>query len=440
MTAHPVLLEISDAARPKSVGFVTRVHLGHIDASGPMCTIGDLCKIEANSGEDVIAEVAKVDESGIVLVPLTRSTEISPDARIEAMASRRKVGVGEEYAGRIIGALGEPLDQGATIFPAGRYELNGRILKPLDRADSKDVLITGVKAIDGALTLARGQRVGIFAASGVGKTTLVRQLIDQVQADRCILCLVGERGKEVQAIWQSICQNNSQSKFTCVAATSDEAAALRVRAVKQALCLAEYWRDRGEHVLFLLDSVTRFAMALRDVGLAAGEPPTLRAYTPNVFAELPRLVERCGAAAAGGAITAVLTVLSETDDVDDPIVEVMKSLLDGHIVLSRQLAERGHFPAIDLISSVSRQAEALMSDDHLAAAKNLIANLSTYEASKVMIESGIYKKGSNPDLDLAIAQKTAITKFTKQASDEALDFRATVTGLIQIARSGEVVA
>ncbi|MEM9584758.1 MAG: FliI/YscN family ATPase [Pseudomonadota bacterium] len=429
MNAHPVFLKLEEAAQPSRSGVVVRMFPGHIEASGPMCAVGDLCSIETSEQEPVIAEVAKVDEERIILVPFRQGAQIVPEARVVSLGAKAKVGVGDEYSGRIIDALGHPLDQYEKIALTERRDLNSKVLKPLERESPQTVLQTGIRAIDGALTLARGQRVGIFAASGVGKTTLIRQLIDQVDTDHCVLCLVGERGREVQSIWDSISNSGQTKRYTCVAATSDEPAALRVRAVKQALCLAEYWRDQGKHVLLLMDSVTRFAMALREVGLAAGEPPTLRAYTPNVFAELPRLVERCGAAVNGGAITAIMTVLSETDDVDDPIVEVMKSLLDGHIVLSRQLAEHGHFPAIDLIASVSRQAETLMSDQHLAAAKALISTLSTYEEAKVMIESGIYKAGSNHAIDRAISLKEAISKLLCQGQSEAISFQETVEDL-----------
>jgi flagellum-specific ATP synthase len=244
-----------------------------------------------------------------------------------------------------------------------------------------------------------------------------------------VLCLVGERGREVESIWRAVSTMSRPERFTCVAATSDLSAPLRVRALHQALALSEAWRGEGKHVLLIVDSVTRFAMALREIGLAAGAPPTLRAYTPNVFAALPRVVERCGAAKAGGSITAVMSVLSETDDVDDPIVEVMKALLDGHIILSRQLAEQNHFPAIDVIRSVSRQSERLMKPAQAIAARRAIAVLSTYEDARVMIESGIYKPGANAKLDEATALREGLLEFMRQGGGERTSYSETVSWL-----------
>jgi flagellum-specific ATP synthase len=286
------------------------------------------------------------------------------------------------------------------------------------------------------LTLAAGQRVGVFAASGVGKTSLMEQLAAQVECDRCILCLVGERGREVEAIWRKLSAGSDAGRYTVVAATSDESAAMRARSVSYALCLADYWRSKGEHVVLMIDSVTRMAMALREIGLAAGAPPTVRAYTPNVFTALPRLVERCGAVAGGGAITAIMTVLSETDDVDDPIVELMKSLLDGHIILSRALAEQGHFPAIDVPRSVSRGADRLVPPEHCKAMRAAVALLGAYEEARVMIESGVYKSGTNAAVDRAVAARPELTAFLRQPSDERVPLGDAVRRLSGITGRG----
>jgi flagellum-specific ATP synthase len=233
----------------------------------------------------------------------------------------------------------------------------------------------------------------------------------------------------VEGAWRELSTSGDPKRYACVAATSDLSPALRVRAVNQALCLAEYWRERGRHVLFVLDSVTRFAMALREIGLAAGAPPTIRAYTPNVFAKLPRIVERCGAAKSGGSISAIMSVLSETDEVDDPIVEIMKSLLDGHIILSRELAERGQFPPIDIVRSVSRQASSVMSSAHLAAARRAIAALATYEEARVMIESGVYKSGANPRIDEAVRWRDSLAEFRRQDVGESISLAESVVRL-----------
>jgi flagellum-specific ATP synthase len=329
--------------------------------------------------------------------------------------------------------LGQAIDGGPDILPDAHLPIAGRTIAPLDRHEPNTILETGIRALDGLLTMGQGQRIGVFSASGVGKTTFIRQCAAQVDCDHCIVCLVGERGREVQQIWQALSRSNDKQRFTCVAATSDLSAPLRARAAYQALCIAEHWRDAGKHVVLVLDSVTRFAMALRELGLAAGAPPTLRAYTPNVFSALPRLTERCGAVAGSGAITAIMTVLSETDEVDDPIVEVMKSLLDGHIILSRSLAEQGQFPAVDITRSVSRQSEKLTSAAHAGAARRAIALMATYDDARVLVDSGLYKAGVNAKLDEAIRERASLLAFLKQGQDERTPLVTTLERLQQSA-------
>lgn len=433
MTRHRFLDRLDRAALVRPYGLIRKVAQGHFEASGPACTVGDLCEIGAE-GTSVLAEVASVDAQGLILVPLEQDKAVRPAARVVALPHGGTAGVGEGYAGRAIDALGRPIDGKAAIAPSATMPLAGSVPRPLDRAAPERAVPTGIRAIDGLLTLGEGQRIGIFAASGVGKTSLLEQLAAQIGCDRCVLCLVGERGREVEAIWRALSARPDADRFTLVAATSDEAAALRARAANVALCLAEYWRDRGEHVLLVVDSVTRLAMALREIGLAAGEPPTVRAYTPNVFATLPRVVERCGATRANesgkaGAITAIMTVLSETDDIDDPIVEVMKSLLDGHILLSRALAELGHFPAIDVSRSISRQASRLIEPPHAAAARSAIALLGVHEEARVMIESGVYKAGASAEIDRAIAARPGLMAFLRQGQDESVPFERAVAAL-----------
>ena len=420
MTVHPMVLQLSSLSPARRVGYVRKVSAGRIETSGPLASVGDICEIaSADFGDPpILAEVAAVHEEHLVLVSLNPTASVTPEAEVVLRPTRNLGPVGDAFAGRAVDALGQPIDDGGPILSEAMAPLEGHILAPLERLDANRMLETGLRALDGLLTLGHGQRIGILAAAGVGKTTLMRQLATQVTADRCILCLVGERGREVEGIWRDLASRTDRSRFTCVAATSDLSAPLRVRSVHQALCLAEHWRAKGEHVLFILDSVTRYAMALREIGLAAGAPPTLRAYTPNVFAALPRMVERCGGAKAGGSITAVITVLSETDDVDDPIVEIMKSLLDGHIVLSRQLAEQGHFPAIDVLRSVSRQSSQLMPANHAPAAKRALGLLAAYDEARLMIEGGIYKPGTSAQIDEAIRAREPISLFLKQRHDE----------------------
>jgi flagellum-specific ATP synthase len=429
MTAHPFLQRLERAEFVHAYGFVEKVAKGYFEASGPACTVGELCSVEAADGAPLLAEVAGVDRERIVLVPLEAERAVRPRARVRAVPGGGEVPVGQGFGGRAVDAMGRPLDGGAEIIGTDRVAIGGDVPRPLERVTPSRAVVTGLRAIDGLLTIAEGQRIGIFAASGVGKTSLLEQLAAQISSDRCILCLVGERGREVEAIWRDLSSRSDAARFTVVAATSDESAALRARSVSQALALAEYWRDRGEHVLLFVDSVTRLAMALREIGLAAGEPPTVRAYTPNVFSALPRMVERCGATRSGGAITGIMTVLSETDDVDDPIVELMKSLLDGHVVLTRTLAERGHFPAIDLSRSISRQASRLMAPDHARAAQGAVGMLGIYEESRMMIESGVYRAGARADIDRAIAGRSGLMEFLKQPQDKRVAWDDTVRQL-----------
>ncbi|MBO9714800.1 FliI/YscN family ATPase [Sphingomonas sp.] len=428
MTEHRFITRLREAALVRPHGVIRKVAQSHFEATGPECTVGDLC--EVGEGQDpVLAEVAAVDEQGLILVPLQQQRRVRRAARVRLLPGAGAVAVGPAFAGRAIDALGRPIDGGAAIPAAVRVPASGDVPAPLDRVTPEKIVATGVRAIDGLLTLGAGQRIGIFAASGVGKTSLVDQLVRQIECDRCVVCLVGERGREVEAMWRMLSARDDAERFTLVAATSDESAPMRARAANVALCLAEYWRARGEQVLFVADSVTRLAMALREIGLASGEPPTVRAYTPNVFAALPRVVERCGAVRGGGAITAVLTVLSETDDVDDPIVETMKSLLDGHVVLSRTLADRGHFPAIDVSRSISRQAGRLMTDAHAQAAQAAQALLGTYEEARVMIESGVYKPGASAEIDRAISARPGLMAFLQQGQGDCVAFAQTVASL-----------
>lgn len=434
MTQH-MLRERLRAVDPiLRMGRVRRISATHVEADGPNVTLGTLCDIEAHGGaQRYLAEVVRVNQESITLSPLEEGFATFSGAIVRARAKSGEVPVGLAFLGRAVDALGRPTDGKGPIHAEQFLPLRGMAPAPLERSSPKTVLETGIRAIDGLLTLGRGQRVGVFAASGVGKTTLLTQLAQHVEADITILCLVGERGREIEAIWHEGLDDEKRAKSILVTAPSDQSAAMRVRASHYALALAEYWRSRGKHVLFLLDSVTRLAMAMREIGLAAGEPPTVRGYTPSVFAHLPKLVERCGALKSGGAISGVLTVLSETDDNDDPISELMKSLLDGHIVLSRSLAEEGQFPAIDVCRSVSRQSENLLLPEHRRRALQILEWTSLQRSSRTLVDSGLYAKGANPRVDRAIEKYPDILKFLKQPRHERAALDTTTSALTQLA-------
>lgn len=397
---------------------ITEIGQNTLTADGPHCQIGDICTLGA--GENApLAEVVALGRTRVELSPLTRFDGIKQGDPLTLSRRHSRLPVGDDFAGRCVNALGLSIDGG----PATTASQSADRSPP--SATSKTVfpkrVPTGFRAIDTMLPLAQGQRTGIFAASGVGKTTLVEQLSQRLDCDKIVICMIGERGREVERIWRLHAGSKQSAPVTIVAATSDESASLRVRAMRQALALCEEWRERGEHVVLLVDSVTRLAMALREIGLAAGEPPALRSYTPNVFAALPSFVERCGAISGKGAITAIFTVLSETDDVDDPIVETMKSLLDGHIVLSRELAERSHFPAIDIRASISRVTDQLLDQilrERAQMARKIIA---THHDARAMIESGLYQEGSNPEIDSAVAAWPRLQDFLIQPDHEFSD-------------------
>ena len=430
----PALLDriVTTEAFPAE-GRILRLGASEIVADGPDLSIGAQCVAFAKGLDPVRAQVVSVADNQVTLVPFHTVDGLRVGDVVRAVAGKEGLPVGDGFAGRAIDALGRPIDGGPPIRATAPAKQTTGIL---DRLSPDRPLQTGIRAIDGMLSIGHGQRIGIFAASGVGKTRLIEQILRQVDCQRVVICLVGERGREVEVLWRQVAASAQRDRTTIVAATSDERAPMRAQAVEQALALANHWRSLGEDVLFVVDSVTRLAMALREIGLVAGEPPTVRAYTPNVFRELPRLVERCGAIRQGGSITAIFTVLSENDDVDDPIVEVMKSLLDGHIVLSRRMAQAGHFPAIDVGRSISRLFDRLVDPEQARAATRCRALLVCYEEARILIESGMYKPGSDRDLDLAISARNGINGFLQQGEAERAAWPQMRDRLIGLARAG----
>ena len=387
-----------------------------IEALGPDATIGEVCRVQPEGGAPgLLAEVVGVKPGRVVLMPYGDTRGIGAGSRIVATGQPPGMGVGSGLLGRVIDAFGAPLDGGPAPATAETRSLFSAPINPLTRPRIHQVLETGVRAIDTLLPLGQGQRVGIFAGSGVGKSTLLGMLARDVRADVNVIALIGERGREVREFVEKSLGAEGLKRSVVIVATSDQPALVRTRAAHAATAVAEYFRDQGQQVLLMMDSITRFAMARREIGLAAGEPPTARGYTPSVFAEIPALCERCGTTDSGGAITALYTVLVEGDDFNEPISDIVRATLDGHIMLSRELAHEGHFPAIDVLQSSSRLASDLAGADErqlMAAAVELLA---TYERNRQMVDMGAYRAGSNPAIDRAIEVAPALREVLRQS-------------------------
>jgi flagellum-specific ATP synthase len=433
MSVHPAIALLEEASLVEHRGTILGVGQSGLEASGPLCSVGDFCRVDTSRNGDLLAEVVAIESDRIRLLPMARPERVRVGASVRLAPELSSLKAGDGFAGRAIDAFGHPIDGAGPVRDVQRVVARGMLPGKLDRVIVPQRVATGIRAIDGLLPLAKGQRIGIFSASGVGKTSLVEQISRSIDCDHCVLCLIGERGREVERMWQLHAEDARRKRLTLVAATAEESATARIRALDHALAVSEHWRAAGKHVVLFVDSVTRLAMALREVGLASGEPPTLRSYTPNVFSAMPHYVERCGADRKSGAITAIFTVLAETDDVDDPIVELMKSLLDGHVVLSRRLADRGYFPAIDVGASVSRIADELLDRRTLAAARGVRKAFAVCEEARPMIESGIYRPGSNAEIDRAVALQPGLAAFLVQSADEG-------TSLGEIDQALEVLA
>lgn len=396
-------------------GRVTGIAGQGIESQGPDVTIGELCLVRGNDGSQLWAEVVGIKPGKVVLMPYGDPGAIAVGAEVVAQGRKAGVPVGTALLGRVIDAFGEPLDDRGPVRAADTRPLHAAPLNPLSRPRIAHLLETGVRAIDTMIPLGRGQRVGIFAGSGVGKSTLLGMLARDVQADVNVIALIGERGREVREFIDTNLGAEGLRRSVVVVATSDQPALARARAALAATTIAEYFRDKGQDVLLMMDSLTRFAMARREIGLAAGEPPTARGYTPSVFADIPVLCERCGTAPSGGSITALYTVLVEGDDFNEPVSDIVRATLDGHIMLSRDLAHEGHFPAIDVLQSVSRLATDLASKEELATMGEAVELLSTYERNRQMIDMGAYKAGSSAVIDKSVQAFPAIRRVLRQA-------------------------
>jgi flagellum-specific ATP synthase len=390
-----------------------------IEAIGPDAQLGELCLIDAGQRNDgVMAEVVGFRQERTLLMPYAHLAGISTHSIIHPTGQPMTVPVGDALLGRVVDAFSRPLDGGGALTFDAHYPLYREPINPMARAPIDRVLETGVRAIDGLLTLGEGQRVGIMAGSGVGKSTLLGMLARQVVADVTVLALVGERGREVGEFLDHALGPEGLKRSIVVVATSDEPALVRAHAAHAAHAMAEFHRDQGKSVLLIVDSMTRFAMAQREIGLAIGEPPTFRGYTPSVFSKLPTLLERCGRLRSGGSISGIYSVLVEGDDMNEPVTDHMRAILDGHIVLDRELASRGHHPAIDVLRSASRLMSSVANDAEQATAREVKKQMAVYAASRDLIELGAHQRGVNAALDAAIDAKMPIDRILQQTPKE----------------------
>ncbi|MDE0891225.1 MAG: FliI/YscN family ATPase [Planctomycetota bacterium] len=406
-----------ETVKPLYEGRVEVVSGVMVEAAGVPAALGEICRIHRTSDDAIDAEVVGFRDGRTLLMPHGELRGIAPDQRVTALRCSFEAPVGDSLLGRVLDGFGAPLDRGPALSPEHSRPVHANAPSPLDRPLITEALQTGVRAIDGFTTLGRGQRLGIFAGSGVGKSSLLSQVTRNTDADVVVICLVGERGREVRAFIEDALGDDRKERSVLVAATSDRSPIERQMAPFVAMTIAEHFRDQGKNVLFVMDSVTRFATASREIGLAAGEPPTVRGYPPSFFATLPRLVERMGRTERG-SITGLLTVLLDADDPNEPVADCLRGLLDGHIFLSRDLAERGHFPAVDIPASLSRLMPELVADDHLEAASRLRAIIATWTEGRDLVEIGAYSPGSNPALDKAIEIIPLLEKLTAQGREE----------------------
>jgi flagellum-specific ATP synthase len=404
----------------KTVGMVKRAVGMVVESVGPPVSVGELCEISSrNSSGGIPAEVIGFRDNYVITMPLHKVDGVKLGDRVFCRKRKASIPVSNSLLGRVVNALGEPIDGLGPVRSVESYPIQPSETNPLERKNITEPLGTGIRAIDGLLTCGKGQRIGIFGGSGVGKSTLLGMMSRYTSADVIVIGLVGERGREVRGFIEKDLGEEGLKRAVVVVSTSDQPPLLRIRAAQAATTIAEYFRDQGKNVLLVMDSVTRFAMAQREVGLAAGEPPASKGYTPSVFSLLPRLLERAGNFMSGGSITGFYTVLVEGDDMSEPVADSVRSLLDGHIVLSRELAWQNHYPCIDILASISRLMPDLVTQEYLQKAGRIREWLSTYKKAEDMINIGAYVKGSNPKIDIALEKIDPVTAYLIQRSDES---------------------
>ncbi|MDQ0159094.1 flagellar protein export ATPase FliI [Alkalibacillus salilacus] len=437
MVVESILNQIEQTSTVKRYGRVNRSVGLLIESKGPETNIGDVCFIyTGQQGDAIKAEVVGFQDQHVLLMPYEQTNKIGPDSLVESTHRTPHIQVGEELIGRVLNGLGEPLDEQSLSGNLTSFDIEQKPPNPLSRAPIDQVVSTGVKAIDSCLTVGKGQRIGIFAGSGVGKSTLLGMLAKNSDAEINVFALLGERGREVREFIEHDLGPEGLKRSIVVVATSDQPALQRIKGASTATAIAEYFRDQGYHVNLMMDSITRIAMAQRELGLASGEPPTTKGYTPSVFALLPQLLERTGPDQRG-SITAFYTVLVDGDDLDEPISDAVRGLLDGHLVLDRQLAEQGQYPAINIMKSISRLMSKIVHQEHQQLAHRVKSLLATYEENRELIQIGAYKKGSSSEVDEAIFYYPRIMKFLAQSMNEAVTAEESYQQLQNLFKNGD---
>jgi len=423
----PYLQIVRSANTFRDYGRVIQVIGLVIEGTGPLLAIGDACCIHRNDGKDPVqAEVVGFRENRVLVMPLGETRGIQPGNRIIPLGSPARAQVGTGLLGRVLDGLGQPMDHKGPLLSTKKYPIYAPSPPSLSRRRISVPLDTGIKAINGLTTLGKGQRIAIFSGSGVGKSTLLGMIARHTTAQVNVVGLIGERGREVREFIEKDLGEEGLRRSVVVVATSDQPPLIRMRGAYLTTTLAEYFRDQGMDVLLMMDSMTRFAMAAREVGLAIGEPPTSKGYTPSVFVQLPKLLERAGTVADRGSITGIYNVLAEGDDIHDPIVDAIRSIVDGHLVLARDLAAQNHYPAIDVLGSVSRVMNDIVDKNHLAARDKMVSLLAIYKRAEDLIQIGAYAPGSNSQIDEAIKKMPEINRFLRQGIDEKMDFKESV--------------
>ena len=428
---------LESACPIRATGRVTDVVGLVIEAHGPVSCLGTVCDIYVKqNNHKIMAEVSGFKNNNVLLMPLEETLGIGPGCRVVAKQQKAVVPVGPGMLGRVLDGLGNPIDGKGPIPSEGEYPIYTTSINPMMRRRIEQPLDLGIRAINGLLTVGCGQRVGVFAGSGVGKSVLLGMIARKTRADVNVIALIGERGREVNEFIAKELGEEGLERSVIVVATSDRLPMIRMRGAFIATAIAEYFRDQGNHVNLMMDSVTRFAMAQREIGLALGEPPTTKGYTPSVFNLLPKLLERAGTSANRGTITGLYTVLVEGDDSNEPIADALRSLLDGHINLSRELAMENHFPAIDLLGSISRVMSDITDDKHRQNAHRLKQILATYSKAEDLINIGAYVAGSNSKIDYAIEMHEKVSDYLRQTIEETVNYEASIAQLDRLFQDG----